>query len=109
MHGHERKNKKTVWHDQEDATGCWDCGVVLTATAATDDEERPPDAGAVSLCVYCEAVGVFTGKGLESRKPTDEELAEILADPEVQSARKHAAVIRTRLIEMKNPRVKPRP
>lgn len=45
-------------------------------------------AGDVSICLYCGAVALFTGNGIELRHPTDVELIEILNDPLVARARR---------------------
>jgi hypothetical protein len=42
--------------------------------------DGPPDAGALSICVSCERVAFFTGKGNETRAAeTVDELIEILS------------------------------
>jgi hypothetical protein len=37
---------------------CWHCDRLLDAAASMDDGPKP-EPGAVSLCLYCGAVGVF--------------------------------------------------
>lgn len=44
-----------------------------------------PKPGDVSLCWGCGEVGIFTDDGI--RRPTPEERAEILTDPQVKTAR----------------------
>lgn len=105
MQGHERKYG-VAWQDEDRATACWDCGVVLTG--ASSEGETPPDVGSASLCVYCEALNIFTGNGLEIRKPTKEEVLEYECDPDLIAARVQVAALRDALIELNNPRVRPR-
>lgn len=73
------------WKDTEDACGCTSCGERLTGAAATQQE--PPKQDDVSLCVYCGAINIFTGKGLELRAPTQEEKLTAEGDPDVMLAR----------------------
>lgn len=47
---------------------------------------RLPAAGAVSLCFGCGQLAVFTGRGLEVRAVTPDELGELVARPDVQAA-----------------------
>ena len=59
--------------------------------APTDDytpvgRASKPDAGSVSLCIYCLGIAVYTGEGLLTRKPTREELVDIMADEQVIGA-----------------------
>lgn len=48
---------------------------MLDAATGVDDHEARPEPGAVSLCIYCGAVGVF-GRDLALRAPTERELDE---------------------------------
>jgi hypothetical protein len=105
MQGYER-SYGSAWHDENVTTACWDCGVVLTG--ASSEQDHPPDAGAASLCVYCEALNIFTGKNLEIRKPTEEEVAQYEADPDIIATRINVAKIRDEMIKRGNPRVRPR-
>lgn len=76
------------------STVCPDCGAVIEMATAVD--ESVPAAGDVSICLACRSLGVFTGNGLEVRRPTADELDMYLANPEV---RKHvnAATLVSRL------------
>jgi hypothetical protein len=72
------------------AQQCADCGVRNDAYCGANTAERPT-AGAISICAYCAHLAMFTGDGLQVRELTDDELADIEADPEV-----HAAQMRVR-------------
>ena len=54
----------------------------------SDMPEATPDEGSVSLCWRCRQPSIFTlvGDELVLRKPTGEELAEILAHPVAKAA-----------------------
>lgn len=47
-----------------------------------------PVAGDVSICWHCTGIGIYvqTLFGLTSEKPTDEEMAVLMSDPELRSA-----------------------
>lgn len=45
------------------------------------DSDADPDEGAVSVCVACGMIALFTGVGRETRFPTKDEFHEIIADP----------------------------
>jgi hypothetical protein len=98
----------SVWHDEEQISACWDCGIELTGADGVGGTDHPPAPGDVSLCIYCEALSIFTGKGLEMRKPTEEESREAEADPDIIRARPVVARVRDAMIRDGNPRVRPR-
>jgi hypothetical protein len=61
-------------------TACLSCGYKFDAATQIgegDDRARPSD-GAVSICLNCAHLAIFTADG-GLREPTDEELLEILA------------------------------
>lgn len=64
---------------------CPYCGAELTGAIAMTPRIYPRD-GDVSVCLHCAAVGVFTGRGYLVRRPTRDELRDIIAEPEVQRA-----------------------
>jgi hypothetical protein len=70
-----------------DPVSCWRCEKTTDTTTAAVGEDTAPAPGDVSICFYCGELAVFTGRGLETRQPTDAERAEILADPGVVIAR----------------------
>jgi hypothetical protein len=67
---------------------CPSCGYVTDATTGLFDlaPDATPTDGAVSVCIRCGTIGVFTGAGLEVRRATAEEKGEMLADPRVRAA-----------------------
>lgn len=71
----------THWHHRPMA--CLFCGRENEDHAGAEGTRPEPDDW--SMCWGCGEVGVFTDGGI--RRPTPEERAEILADPEVQQAR----------------------
>jgi hypothetical protein len=53
----------------------------------TTDDEAPHD-GAVNLCIVCKGISVYDSNvPTKLRFPTDEELVEINADPEISRVR----------------------
>jgi hypothetical protein len=50
-------------------------------------EVRTPRENDASICFYCGEVGVFTGNGMELRKPTDDERLMFLADVRIVAVR----------------------
>lgn len=64
---------------------CPSCGNVLDgATEVHGSDASPPGEGDLSICVYCSALSVFTGIGLDKRKPTKDELRTALSDERVR-------------------------
>lgn len=59
---------------------CWSCGYRMDSATEVTGRGKPK-AGDFSLCFRCGDFAVFTGQALLRRQPTDEELAEFLADP----------------------------
>jgi hypothetical protein len=62
------------------ATMCWHCDRMLDAAAEITGTAEPTP-GAVSLCLYCGAVGIF-GPDLVLQRPTAEELDNIVRERE---------------------------
>ena len=54
--------------------------------ANPSDLGAKPEPGDISLCFACAAIGIFTEDGV--RKPTDEELAELLTHDNIIQAQK---------------------
>jgi hypothetical protein len=66
---------------------CPYCGKATDADApapGTDENVGAPGPGDVSVCFYCAGISIFTETGL--RKPTEDERAELLDDPDVIEA-----------------------
>lgn len=57
-------------------TICWHCDRPLDAATPIDAGDPVPEPGAVSLCLYCGAVGVFADD-MRLRPPTEPELDEL--------------------------------
>lgn len=64
---------------------CPSCGHVNDAATGLGTEFEP-SAGAASICISCAAIGVFTGDGVNTRRPSDDERRQIEADPQVRRA-----------------------
>lgn len=62
---------------------CWHCDMALDAATDPEDEQSVPTEGAVSICLYCGAVGIF-GPELALRPPTEAELDELANDRELR-------------------------
>jgi hypothetical protein len=61
---------------------CPYCGRVTDADSQfPTDEDAVPGPGDVSVCFYCAGIALYTETGF--RKPTDEERAELLDEPDV--------------------------
>lgn len=65
---------------------CPHCNTVADDFTPVDPAAPEPDEGSVSICVYCLGVSIFTGEGLVKRKPTPEELIEVMGDDYVIDA-----------------------
>jgi hypothetical protein len=63
-------------------TVCPNCGKVLDAVTGVDHENAPV-AGSVTICINCSGLSVFQDD-LTLREPTPEEMADLMAQPEVQ-------------------------
>lgn len=66
---------------------CPHCGRNNQRTRNTQgDDEDQPVTGDLSLCWHCRNVAIFIDSphGLSLRLPTDEELSEIMSDPDVR-------------------------
>lgn len=72
---------------------CFDCRGELGGFTPTVPGDVP-SAGAVSVCLYCGAAAIFTGKGLEIREPTEAERADIDANPDIIEVRRRVNVAR---------------
>lgn len=63
------------------------CGTVQTKATGLDPRSNAaPVADDVSICVACARPALFTGAGLEIRRPSPDELADIMANPDVLAA-----------------------
>lgn len=78
-------------------TRCFRCGRHLDASTATTRRGGPPHEGDVSICFYCAAPAIFTGRGVEIRRPTARELLEITNDPEIERVRRALFASKRRL------------
>lgn len=67
---------------------CPHCERELDAASAMDGGPQRPEAGDLSVCLYCAGVSVFTGEGLIKRLPTKAELAEIDGDSRIAAAQR---------------------
>jgi hypothetical protein len=75
-----------MFRTEDDRPRCPHCRTVADDYTPFDTADPVPTEGAVSLCVYCLGLSIFTGEGLDKRKPTEAELIEIMADPQVIKA-----------------------
>ena len=64
---------------------CPACGIVLNGALGTNTDQRP-SVGDCTICGHCRALLVYDGDPLQLRRPTLDEEAELLADPDVQRA-----------------------
>lgn len=66
---------------------CTSCGYEFEVATASPGSQAPaPQDGAVSICIQCGQVDLFTatdGNTLSVRRPTDAERAELLAQPAI--------------------------
>lgn len=62
---------------------CPRCGVVCDDATFVHAGDFTPAAGDVSVCLYCCAVNIFTGRGVETRAATLAELESIIANEAV--------------------------
>ena len=62
-------------------TLCWHCDRALDDASGIDEEFAKPEAGAVSLCMYCGTVAIFE-HDMRLRKPTEKELDDLGKDKE---------------------------
>lgn len=63
---------------------CLNCGHKLDTAMGTNNEEVP-EPGAVSICIKCSHIMLFTNE-LGMRNPTEEELARIVSEDDVINA-----------------------
>lgn len=77
--------KPLVTLKEKPAPGCVECGNRNDDFTAINNDTKP-HVGAISICVYCGHVAVFTGDGLTLRELTSDERPEVMADPEVIAA-----------------------
>lgn len=66
------------------ASNCLRCKAALPCATSLTELGARPSAGDVSICLYCGNIAVFTGRGVELRTPTFDELAELASDPDVR-------------------------
>jgi hypothetical protein len=67
---------------------CPGCGTRLDAHLSTQPGCAAPAPDDATVCAYCSTVAIYTTTGgqLALRRPTDAELDELLADPEITRA-----------------------
>lgn len=65
-------------------TMCWHCDRPLDAASDLDGNHRP-EPGAVSMCMYCGAIGIF-GDDMRLEKPTEEIFDQVFEDRGFQQA-----------------------
>jgi hypothetical protein len=65
-------------------TVCWHCDRPLDAASPPGEDQGGPQAGAVSLCLYCGAIAIFEDENFQ-RPPTKDELDEMRRDNEFMS------------------------
>lgn len=69
---------------------CTSCGHAFELASSPGRPDLKPSAGAVSVCIRCGNVDLFTENGitgqLSLRPPAANERSEILADPDVVAA-----------------------
>lgn len=77
---------------------CLNCGKLLDGATSVDGTDRQPEAGSVSVCVYCGHVMIFA-EGGGFRAPTDEEITELAGLPELLKAVAVAGLAREKFIK----------
>lgn len=60
---------------------CWHCDRMLDAATPAGPDPMAPTPDAVSLCLYCGAVAIFTDD-LSLRPPTEDELGDLEGNAE---------------------------
>lgn len=69
------------------ACACWSCGADNdAATGIGPTDPGLPEAGSVSVCGYCAAVSIFTDTNLGTRRPTADELLDVMSDKTIRKA-----------------------
>jgi hypothetical protein len=63
---------------------CPGCGAKNDGHYATSELTGPPEPGSVSVCAYCQTIGIYSEGGI--RLPTFEERRIIASDATVQQA-----------------------
>lgn len=63
---------------------CRTCGSKVDDFTPVGDDDAVPEAGNVSVCLYCGTLSIYTGEGLNLRMPTPEEMAEMAEDEDLQ-------------------------
>lgn len=72
---------------------CPHCGATHTEYTPVTDLDRTPEPGDVAVCWDCGRVSFYTENGL-LRKPTTDELGDVLGSPEVIEAIRKWEVMR---------------
>lgn len=44
---------------------CPECGTKLNTCTSFDADEKPPEAGDVTVCGYCGCIGIYNEEGIE--------------------------------------------
>jgi hypothetical protein len=65
----------------EQASVCLNCGKTLDAVGLVEGGTPPPSDGDLAVCMYCSHIHVFDGGKM--RSPTDAEMVEFAADPDL--------------------------
>ena len=74
-------------------SACINCGAALTAATAVEgvgDEERLPEPGDLTVCMYCKHLMMFADD-LTLRNLTDDEMKEVAGDPRMLAVTKGKA------------------
>lgn len=76
---------------------CPTCGAKNDALTDIELSGAQPKENDVTVCLYCSNFQIFTGQGLATRAPTDDEREELLTDD-----RMIKAVLATRIWQVKH-------
>lgn len=60
---------------------CRNCGAIKNTAWSPQTLGDSPKKDDLSVCIECGCAGIYTGNGIESRKPTDEEMKQIMENP----------------------------
>lgn len=75
---------------------CRTCNHSLGEHAITDGTRRAPNAGDVSVCMYCGSLSIFRGDG-STTAPTFQEFDMMVCDPQIIEAMHVALLLRKQL------------
>lgn len=71
---------------------CPHCGVLVDDATPIDGPHRHPVPGAVSVCLYCAGLSIYTETGF--RLPEGQEWDDLLNDPDIQGVIEVMAAMR---------------